>query len=194
MKSLIHYQEIKELKNSELLMFLADRKKLKFGDITFTDLQINSPAILPNKKITDKNWEQSLFGYGVYVVFDATKPIYAGKVIKHFLHRFLSHRTFDGRKEYAFNELARQVAKNKLKNINLALNKKSFENKVIPEMEKLFIVWVNCYNVLTTKQCDRLERILRKGLHNPPINILYNGLRTFKGYDSDKTIHETLIG
>jgi hypothetical protein len=182
---LIEYGDIKDKPFKLVLNEVLKSSKLNYGNLNVMDLQLRK---LPAIKIHQK-WEHEVFGFGVYIFFDDKVPVYAGKADSNFKHRFQSHRYFDGRLKYAFNELARKTAVNKLGSLDLALKKDSFYGIVIPEVEKFDVVRINLLGSgLSNKKCSRLENLFRKGYYE----TLYNGMSVVKEYNAEKNLSDLM--
>lgn len=188
-KGLINYSKIKNLTVPQALILIADTGKLCYGDITIADLQIKEQ--LPEIKIFEK-WEHLIFGYGVYIFFDKKVPLYVGKADSNFKHRFQSHRFFDGRKNYGFNKLARKVAEAKGME-RFAYDKLEFYEKVIPLMNELNVIRINCMDSgINQTQCDRLEKLLMKGYSDKGVKLYNNVPKNVRKYDATLTIKQLM--
>jgi hypothetical protein len=189
-KGLIHYNDIENLTLSETLIKINESEKIKYGHLTVNELQI---APLPIVKIM-KDWQKLTFGYGVYILFDKDIPVYIGKATSSFLHRFLSHCCFDGRKAYGFNELARKISENKLGDISAAFDKSLFESEVIPLINELSIVRINCLgSSIDDKKCSRLERIIMKGYEEKGVRLFNSVPKTLREFNSTKTLKQLIL-
>ncbi len=185
-KGLINYVEIENFLPRQAIDYIQNFSKLNYGTLSVDELQINTH--LPAIKIAEQ-WQKAIFGYGVYVMFDNNVPVYVGKADSNFIHRFQSHRQFDGRKDYSFNKLARKAAEIIINDAKAAFDKERFYSEVIPLIEKFEMVRINCLdNGVNEKECDRLERILMKAYEEKGI-LLYNSVpKIVRGYDTNKTI------
>jgi len=189
MNGLISYNTLNNMPFAEALEKIAKSGKLNFGSMTVDQLAVGTA--IPVLK-TYEGWQQQLFGYGAYIFFDGDMPVYVGKA-KDFLHRFNSMRFFDGRPAWAFNELPRKLAEIKLCNRDLAFNKESFHQQVMPEVERLNLIRINLSESnMPMKKMARLENLLRKGFADTPYGSLYNGLPNAAHYDNNKTLEQLM--
>lgn len=178
-----------KLTSSQLARHLINQPKTEFGTITIRDLMLNDQWI--DQRIFDVN-EQAAFGYGVYVFFVEEKKVYVGKVVSNFKHRMLSHQAFDNRVNFGFNKLAKYLYENETKLQYDKSEKKDFEKIVLPLMRKTPIVLLNCSgSSLTTKDCDRLERLVTKGFFELGYEIVSNNKRVSK-YHENKSLEQLL--
>lgn len=191
MKGLIEYSDIENLPVGEIAAYIAAHSKLKYGDITYADLFFGSvPAI----KLMDSTWEQHLFGYGAYVFFDDQIPVYVGKAVKNFKHRFESHRFFDPRPTFGFNKLAQYLAQKKLGNSQYATDNKLFEKHILPIFYELYVVRINLFgSPYTQSKSGRLENIVKKSINDAMPGMLYNGLSNISNYNPNYLLKDVIV-
>lgn len=188
MKGVIHYNNISALPLQETVNHILGSEKMRYGDFTLENMALTP---LSEVRIWDYYHNPEVFGRGIYIIFDGPQPVYVGMAKTNFLHRFQSHRHFDGRREYGYNKLARYVAKYKMQQERLAYEKESFYRDVIPVMEHMEVIRLHT-PTFDTSRIGKLEKIFLKTFAASPGSRIYNEVNIRHTYDPQKSLQELL--
>jgi hypothetical protein len=174
MRGLIQFNDIKELTLNQVCDILTSFEKPLYGDLKLSDMIVGNMS-----EINIFSWDHSnAFGYGVYIFYDGEMPLYVGKAVKHFLHRFLSNVHYDPRPEYGFNWMLKGINVRYLKGTYVEYTK-DHHIAALQKLNGFEVIRINgLNNGITVKQCDLLERIVNAGLHTK-YSSLINGSKTF---------------
>ncbi|HBI01387.1 MAG TPA: hypothetical protein PLR45_06470 [Flavobacteriales bacterium] len=190
MNGLIQYNKISTLPMEKIPAYIAANSKLVYGKITLDQLQVSGKI---GAKLLHEKWEHEFFGYGAYVFFDGDTPIYVGKAKSNFKHRFQSHKHFDRRPEYAFNDFARMYAEKKLNNILYAFIRQTFYTHVINELDKLHVVRINLSSSSYGQdKAQRLEDLLNKSISDAYPGCLINAISIPARYSEKLKLDELM--
>lgn len=174
MRGLLQFNDVKELILNQVCEVFTDFEKPLYGDLKLSDMFVGNM-----NELNIFSWDHSnAFGYGIYVFYDGAKPIYVGKAVKHFLHRFLSNVHYDPRPDFGFNRMLKGI---NVRYLNGTYNEytKDHHAAALQKLNDFEVIRVNgLNNGITVKQCDRLERIINAGLQTK-FGGLINGSKTY---------------